>query len=51
MVDEGIDRVCVMGSMHEIGFLKGVFMKIRLCHPMNLYGISKNASKEIVWNS
>lgn len=22
MVDEGIDRVCVMGSMHEIGFLK-----------------------------
>lgn len=48
MVDEGIDRVCVMGSMHEIGFFEGSIHEDTPCHPMNLYGISKNALRNCV---
>ena len=48
MVDEGIGRVCVMGSMHEIGFFEGSIHEDTPCHPMNLYGISKNALRNCV---
>lgn len=43
MIDEGLNRVAVMGSMHEIGFHEGSINENTPCNPMSLYGISKNA--------
>lgn len=47
MVDSGIKKICVMGSMHEIGFFEGCVNEDTPCHPMNLYGISKDALRNI----
>lgn len=59
MVDAGIGQIAVMGSMHEVGFFEGSINENTPCHPMSLYGISKNAlrncvemlchNKNIVW--
>lgn len=43
MMEEGIARICVMGSMHEVGFYEGSIDESTPCHPQSLYGISKNA--------
>ena len=48
MVDAGIKKVCVMGSMHEVGFYEGSINENTPCHPMSLYGISKNALRNCV---
>lgn len=48
MMDSGIKRVAVMGSMHEIGFFEGSINENTPCHPMSLYGIGKNALKDAV---
>jgi len=60
MLDAGLKHVCVMGSMHEIGFFEGSINENTPCHPLSLYGISKNAlrncletmvanSEKVVW--
>ena len=36
-------RICVMGSMHEVGFYEGSISENTPCNPQSLYGISKNA--------
>lgn len=46
MVDSGIHKVTVMGSMHEVGFFEGSINEDTPCHPMSLYGISKNALRD-----
>ena len=46
MVDAGIRRVAVMGSMHEVGFHEGSIDENTPCFPMSLYGISKNALRQ-----
>ena len=46
MVDAGIHRVAVMGSMHEVGFHEGSIDENTPCFPMSLYGISKNALRQ-----
>lgn len=43
MIDAGIKQIAVMGSMHEVGFFEGSINENTPCHPMSLYGISKNA--------
>ena len=43
MIDGGIKRAAVMGSMHEVGFFEGSISENTPCHPQSLYGISKNA--------
>jgi dTDP-6-deoxy-L-talose 4-dehydrogenase (NAD+) len=43
MIQAGIKKVAVMGSMHEIGFFEGSINENTPCHPMSLYGISKDA--------
>lgn len=43
MIDGGIKRVAVMGSVHEIGFFEGSIHENTPCNPQSLYGISKNA--------
>lgn len=48
MMDDGIQRVAVMGSMHEVGFYEGSINENTPCSPMNLYGIAKNALREAV---
>lgn len=46
MVESGVSRIAVMGSMHEIGFYEGSINENTACHPTTLYGIAKNALRE-----
>lgn len=48
MFDSKVKQVAVMGSMHEIGFFEGSINENTPCHPETLYGISKNAQRDIV---
>lgn len=48
MVTSGIKKVCVMGSMHEIGFYEGAINENTPTNPLSLYGISKNALRNAV---
>lgn len=48
MIDSGVKRVAVMGSMHEIGFFEGSINESTPCNPQSLYGISKNALRLLV---
>lgn len=48
MIEAGVKRVCVMGSMHEIGFYEGSIEENTPCNPQSLYGISKNALRQSV---
>lgn len=47
MVESGIKKVAVMGSMHEIGFFEGSIKENTPCHPITPYGISKNAFRDL----
>lgn len=47
MINTGIKKVVVMGSMHEIGFFEGSINELTPCHPITPYGISKNALREL----
>lgn len=48
MVDAGITKVSVMGSMHEVGFFEGSINENTPCHPLSLYGIGKDALRNAV---
>lgn len=48
MIDGGIKRACVMGSMHEIGFFEGSINESTPCNPMSMYGIAKNALRQSI---
>lgn len=48
MIDAGIKRVAVMGTMHEVGFFEGSINEGTPTNPQNLYGISKNALRNMV---
>lgn len=48
MIEGGVKKICVMGSMHEIGFYEGSINEHTACNPQSLYGISKNALRNIV---
>lgn len=43
IVSSPIERIAVMGSMHEIGFYEGSIDEDTPTNPQSLYGISKNA--------
>lgn len=45
--EAGVRKICVMGSMHEIGFYEGCIKEDTVCHPITPYGISKNALREL----
>lgn len=47
MVEGGVKRIAVMGSMHEIGFFEGSIDENTPCHPVTPYGIAKNALHEL----
>lgn len=44
---QGVKRLCVMGTMHEIGFFEGCIHENTPCNPQNLYGISKDALRKL----
>ena len=48
MIDGGVKKVAVMGTMHEIGFFEGSINENTPCNPQSMYGISKNALRQIV---
>ena len=48
MIETGVKRVVVMGSMHEVGFFEGSINEYTPCNPQSLYGISKNSLRQIV---
>ncbi len=48
MIESGIKKVAVMGTMHEIGFFEGSINENTPCHPMSLYGIAKDALRNVV---
>ena len=48
MIDGGISQICVMGSMHEVGFFEGSIDENTPCNPQSLYGISKNALRNAI---
>ena len=43
----GCTHVAVMGSMHEVGYWEGAIDEDSACNPASLYGISKNALRQI----
>lgn len=46
LIDSGIKQICVMGSMHEIGYHEGVVDENTPCNPLSLYGIAKNSLRQ-----
>ena len=47
MTGAGVRTVAGMGTMHEIGFFEGSVNENTPCRPDNLYGIAKNALRDI----
>lgn len=43
MVDGGLNRLAVMGTMHEVGYWEGAINEDTPCNPMSMYGIAKDA--------
>lgn len=48
MIEGGIRKAAVMGSMHEIGFFEGCITEHTPCWPQSNYGIAKNALRSAV---
>ncbi len=48
LIEGGIRQVAVMGTMHEVGFFEGAIRDHTPTHPMNPYGISKNALRQLL---
>lgn len=48
MIDSGVKQIACMGSMHEIGFFEGSVNESTPCNPQSLYGISKNALRQLI---
>lgn len=48
MAESGVTKIAVMGSMHEVGFYEGSINENTPTNPESLYGISKNALRNLV---
>lgn len=46
MAEDGVKKLVVMGTMHEVGFHEGSIDENTPCKPLSLYGISKNALRQ-----
>ncbi len=47
MLESGLKKISVMGSMHEIGFFEGCIKEETPCHPVTPYGIAKNTLRDL----
>lgn len=43
LIDGGLRRLAVMGSMHEVGYWEGAINEDTPCNPISMYGIAKDA--------
>lgn len=43
MIDGGLKRLAVMGTMHEVGYWEGAVDEETPCNPSSMYGIAKDA--------
>lgn len=43
LVDSGLKRLAVMGTMHEVGYWEGMIDENTPCNPISMYGIAKDA--------
>lgn len=48
MIDCGVKKVAVIGSMHEVGFFEGSIKEETPTHPESLYGIAKDTLRNVV---
>lgn len=48
MLDGGCKHIAVIGTMHEVGFFEGSIKEETPTHPESLYGISKDALRNMV---
>lgn len=48
LVDAGIPKLAVMGSMHEVGYWEGAISENTPCNPLSLYGIAKNTLRQAI---
>ena len=48
MAEGGVEKISVMGSMHEVGFFEGSINENTPTNPESLYGISKNTLRDLV---
>lgn len=48
MVESGLKHVAILGSVHEVGFHEGSVNESTPTNPQSLYGISKNALRQMV---
>lgn len=46
MIEKGIKHICVMGSMHEVGYYEGEINENTPTKPMSQYAIAKNALRQ-----
>ena len=49
MIDGGVKRIAVMGTMHEVGFFEGSINENTPCNPQSMYGIAKNALRSVTF--
>ena len=47
MIEGGVRRVAVMGTMHEVGFYEGCIREDTPCRPATPYGVAKNALRQL----
>ena len=48
IIDGGLKRLAVMGSMHEVGYWEGAIDENTPCHPLSMYGIAKDALRRSI---
>lgn len=46
LLEGGLKRLAVMGTMHEVGYHEGAVTEQTPCSPISQYGIAKNALRE-----
>lgn len=46
LIDAGLPKLSVMGSMHEVGYWEGAIEADTPCKPLSQYGIAKNALRD-----
>lgn len=48
LIENGIQQIAVMGTMHEIGFYEGKIDENTPTNPLSLYGIAKNSLRQML---
>ncbi|NEW66171.1 dTDP-4-dehydrorhamnose reductase [Granulicatella sp. zg-84] len=48
LIDGGLPRLSVMGTMHEVGYFEGAIKEDTPTNPISLYGIAKNSLRQML---